>query len=59
MRKLIKNAVSETVFSKLLNVSSSSIRQWKQGKKQATGSTQILLDLLNRSPHILDYRLNA
>jgi len=51
--------LSQTVFAKLLNVSPSSIRQWEQGKRQPTGATQVLLDLLKRSPHILDYRLNA
>lgn len=51
--------LSQTVFAKLLNVSPSSIRQWEQGKRQPTGATQVLLELLKRSPHILDYRLNA
>lgn len=51
--------VSQTVFAKLLNVSPSSIRQWEQGKRTPTGSTRVLLDLLKRSPHILDYRLEA
>ncbi len=50
-------SLSQTVFAKLLNVSPSSIRQWEQGKRQPTGATQVLLDLLKRSPHILDYRL--
>ena len=50
--------LSQTVFAKLLNVSPSSIRQWEQGKRQPTGATQVLLDLLKRSPHILDYRLS-
>ena len=52
-------SLSQTVFAKLLNVSPSSIRQWEQGKRQPTGATQVLLDLLKRSPHILDYRLRA
>ena len=51
--------LSQTVFAKLLNVSPSSIRQWEQGKRQPTGSTRVLLDLLQRSPHVLDYRLKA
>jgi|SRR6056297_669665 len=51
--------VSQTVFAKLLNVSPSSIRQWEQGKRTPTGSTRVLLDLLKRFPHILDYRLKA
>lgn len=51
--------LSQTVFAKLLNVSPSSIRQWEQGKRQPTGATQVLLDLLKRSPHVLDYRLSV
>lgn len=51
--------LSQVVFAKLLNVSPSSIRQWEQGKRQPTGATQVLLDLLKRSPNVLNYRLNA
>lgn len=51
--------LSQAVFAKLLNVSPSSIRQWEQGRRQPTGATKVLLDLLKRSPHVLDYRLNA
>lgn len=51
--------LSQTVFAKLLNVSPSSIRQWEQGKRQPTGSTQVLLDLLKRSPDILNHRLSS
>jgi putative transcriptional regulator len=51
--------LSQTVFSKLLNVSASSIRQWEQGKRKPSGSTKVLLELLKRSPNILDYRLSA
>lgn len=52
-------SLSQPVFAKLLNVSPSSIKQWEQGKRQPTGATQVLLDLLKRSPHILDYRLTS
>ncbi len=51
--------LSQSVFAKLLNVSSSSIRQWEQGKRRPTGSTKVLLELLEKSPHLLDYRLDA
>ena len=50
--------LSQTVFAKLLNVSVSSIRQWEQGKRKPSGSTKVLLELLEKSPHLLDYRLN-
>ncbi len=51
--------LSQAVFAKLLNVSLSSIRQWEQGKREPSGSTKVLLELLNKKPHLLDYRLTA
>ena len=51
--------LSQTVFAMLLNVSPSSIRHWEQGKRKPTGSTKVLLELLEKSPHLLDYRLSA
>ena len=51
--------LSQTVFARLLNVSPSSIRQWEQGKRKPTGSTKVLLELLEKSPHLLDYRLST
>ncbi len=54
-----KTKLSQAVFAKLLNVSPSSVRQWEQGKRTPTGSTQVLLDLLEKSPHVLDYRIKA
>lgn len=51
--------LSQTVFAKLLNVSPSSIRQWEQGKRQPTGSTKVLLELLKTTPHLLDYRIKV
>ena len=51
--------LSQAVFARLLNVSLSSVRQWEQGKRKPTGSTKVLLDLLNKFPHILDYRIKA
>jgi putative transcriptional regulator len=50
--------VSQAVFAKLLNVSISSIRQWEQGQRTPSGSTMILLELLQRDSHLLDYRLS-
>ena len=51
--------LSQLVFAKLLNVSPSSIRQWEQGKRKPSGSTKILLELLEKAPNILDYRLST
>ena len=49
---------SQSVFARILNVSISSIRQWEQGSRQPTGSAKVLLELLEKEPHILDYRIN-
>jgi putative transcriptional regulator len=54
-----KTHVSQNVFAKLLNVSPSSIRQWEQGKRIPTGSTKVLLDVLDKNPHVLDYRMSS
>jgi len=51
--------LSQTVFAKTLNVSTSSIKQWEQGKRKPNGSTKVLLELLEKSPHLLDYKLSA
>jgi putative transcriptional regulator len=48
--------ISQTVFAKLLNVSASSVRQWEQGQRKPSGSTMILLELLQKNPKLLDYR---
>ena len=50
--------VSQSVFAKLLNVSLSSVRQWEQGIRQPSGSTMVLLELLQREPKLLDYRID-
>ncbi len=52
-----KTHLSQTVFAELLNVSPSSVRQWEQGKRVPTGATKVLLELLDQSPHLLDYRI--
>jgi putative transcriptional regulator len=54
-----KAHVSQSVFAKLLNVSPSSIRQWEQGKRKPTGSTKVLLEVLDKEPHVLDYRMES
>lgn len=54
-----KTNLSQTVFAELLNVSPSSVKQWEQGKRVPTGATKVLLELLDQSPHLLDYRISA
>ena len=50
--------LSQMVFAKLLNVSLSSIRQWEQGVRKPSGSTMVLLELLQKDSTVLDYRLD-
>ena len=50
--------LSQSVFAKLLNVSLSSVRQWEQGIRRPSGSTMVLLELLQREPGLLNYRLD-
>ncbi len=57
IRERIK--LSQSVFAKVLNVSPSSVRQWEQGKKNPTGSTKVLLELLKNNPDILNYRIES
>ncbi len=52
-----KAKLSQSVFAKLLNVSPASIKQWEQGTRNPSGSTKVLLDLLDKEPHLLDYRI--
>ena len=56
IRKTLR--LSQAVFAKLLNVSLSSVRQWKQGIRTPSGSTMVLLELLQREPKLLNYRLD-
>jgi len=49
--------LSLTVFAALLNVSPTSVRQWEQAKRVQTGAKTVLLELLDQSPHLLDYRI--
>ena len=53
-----KSNYSQSVFARLLNVSISSVRQWEQGVRKPAGSTKVLLELLEKEPRILDYRIN-
>ena len=50
--------VSQLVFAKLLNTSLSTVRQWEQGARKPSGSTMVLLELLQRDVTILNYRLD-
>jgi len=54
-----KTKLSQNVFARVLNVSSSSVKQWEQGKRRPTGSTKILLELLKMNPNILNYRIES
>jgi len=51
--------LSQSVFAKVLNVSSSSVSQWEQGKRTPSGSTKVLLELLQKYPDLLNYRIES
>ncbi len=53
-----KTRMSQSVFAKILNVNASSVKQWEQGKRNPTGPTRVLLELLNKDPNILNYRID-
>ena len=49
--------LSQAVFARVLNVSAGAVRQWEQGKRRPSGSTMVLLEMLDKKPHLLDYRI--
>lgn len=51
--------LSQAVFAQLLNVSTSTLQQWEQGRKRPSGTSQVLLELLRRTPNALDFRLSV
>jgi len=58
IRQIRKSSnLSQAVFADMLNVSLSSVRHWEQGLRKPTGSTKVLLELLIKEPHVLDYRI--
>lgn len=50
--------VSQAIFAQLLNVSVSSVKKWESGTRMPTGSTQVLLELLSKSPQALNFRIH-
>ncbi len=42
----LKEHVSQAVFAKYLNISSSTVRQWEQGEKHPRGTSLKLLNLV-------------
>lgn len=48
IKKIRENAkVSQAVFAKFLNVATSTVSQWEQGKKHPTGASLKLLNVIN------------
>ena len=54
----IRTNLSQTVFAQILSVSPSTVRQWEQGSRTPNGAAQVLLELMQRQPNVLDYRLH-
>lgn len=55
IRKIMN--LSQPVFADVLDVSIASVRQWEQGKRTPTGTTRVLFEILEKKPHLLDYRI--
>lgn len=51
--------LSQPVFADVLNVSPASVRQWEQGTRNPTGPTKVLFEILEKEPHLLDYRISG
>jgi putative transcriptional regulator len=45
--------VSQPVFAKLLNVSSSTVRAWEQGTRKPEGAYRRLLEIADKHPKVL------
>ena len=52
-----KTLKSQVVFAKMLNVSASSVRKWESGERKPTGAAKILLEIIDKKPDILNYRI--
>ena len=48
-----------SAFASLLGVSLRTVHAWEQGKRKPTGSTKVLLEVLEKAPHVLDYRMGS
>ncbi|WP_119344552.1 helix-turn-helix domain-containing protein [Facilibium subflavum] len=45
----IENKVSQTIFAKLLNASSSTVQKWETGEKEPKGISLKLLNIIKRN----------
>jgi len=56
IRKKLK--ISQSVFASLLGVETRTISNWEQGLRRPSGTSKTLLNLLDKNPSVLNYKLN-
>ena len=49
---------SQATFAYMLGVSSSAVQKWELGERKPPGSVKVLLKMLDKNPHSLDWRLS-
>lgn len=50
-----KTGLSQNQFAQKLDISSSTLKKWEQGKRQPTGPAQTLFRLLDKQPQLLEF----
>jgi len=54
-----KTGLSQPQFAALLGVSTATLRNWEQGRRQPTGPARALLRIVNAKPHLALEALHA
>lgn len=49
-----KTGLSQNQFAQKLDISSSTLKKWEQGKRQPTGPAKALLRILDKQPQLLE-----
>ena len=49
-----KTGLSQSQFAKSLGISVNTLKSWEQGQRKPSGSAQVLLKLLKKTPELID-----
>lgn len=49
----LKSGLSQAQFAEALQISSRTLQQWEQGRRQPSGAAQTLLKIVSRHPEVL------
>jgi putative transcriptional regulator len=52
-----KTGLSQQAFSARIGVSTGTLRNWEQGRRQPEGPARVLLAMLARNPHLVEQTL--